>query len=268
MAFLEKITAAEMTAPLSLARCPLGRVVVFSAPRPGKQTANEDSALVMAISRYTGLLAVADGLGGLPAGDQASQLALDSLIQAMEPCDASNASLRECILDGIESANRQIMRQGGGGATTLAVVEVSGEVMRPYHVGDAMVVVCGQRGKLKLQTVAHAPVAYAVEAGVIDEDQAMVHEDRHLVSNVVGAEDMRMEVGAGLRLALRDTVVIASDGLFDNMTVPEVVEVVRAGPLEQAMATLVETCLQRMADGHTEHPGKPDDLSIILYRPV
>lgn len=265
MAFVHKLLAADMSEPLVLDEFGPGRLVVYSARRPGKQTSNEDSALVLGLGKSAGLLMVADGLGGLPAGDQASGLAVNALAKALSGCESA-ANLRECILDGIENANRKILKQGGGGATTLAAVEISGRVIRPYHVGDSMVVVCGQRGRLKLQTMAHAPVAYAVEAGVIDEDQAMLHEDRHLVSNVVGAEDMRMEVGAELRLADRDTLVIASDGLFDNMTVPEIVETVRIGPLAKAMTALVETCRERMREGHTEHPGKPDDLSILLFR--
>lgn len=267
MAFVQKILATDMNEPLALVDFPLGQLVVYSARRPGKQSANEDAALVMAVGRNAGLFMVADGLGGLPAGDQASALAVSSLEKQLAACDPAAINLRDCILNGIETANRRILAQGGGGATTLAAVEINGRVIRPYHVGDSMVVVCGQRGRLKLQTMAHAPVAYALEAGVIDEDQAMAHEDRHLVSNVVGAEDMRMEIGAELELADRDTLVIASDGLFDNMTVPEVTEVVRAGPLKKAVTALVSICCSRMTEGHTEHPGKLDDLTIMAYRP-
>jgi serine/threonine protein phosphatase PrpC len=109
-------------------------------------------------------------------------------------------------------------------------------------------------------------VGYAVEAGLLDHREAMHHEDRHLISNMVGAPDMRIEVGSLVRIAPRDTLVIASDGLFDNLHLEEIVQLVRRGPLAEVGALLLHTCQQRMAEPMADHPSKPDDLSFILFR--
>jgi serine/threonine protein phosphatase PrpC len=129
-----------------------------------------------------------------------------------------------------------------------------------------MIVVCGQRGKLKYQSVPHSPVGYAEASGMIDEDAAMFHADRHLVSNMVGMADMRLEVGPLVPLARYDTVVVGSDGLFDNLFVSEIIEHVRAGPLARAAQRLLATCRERMRQVDTDHPHKPDDLAFILFR--
>ena len=121
-------------------------------------------------------------------------------------------SLRAAILDGLERANQRVLELGIGAATTLAVAEIAGTTLRPYHVGDSSILVVGQRGKMKLQTMLHSPTGYAVEAGLLDEADALHHEERHLISNMVGAVDMRIEVGSAIRLALRDTVLLATDG--------------------------------------------------------
>ena len=56
------------------------------------------------------------------------------------------------------------------------------------------------------------------------------------VSNVLGASDMRIEVGSQRRIAPRDTLLIASDGLSDNLHTEEIVALLRTGPLDAACA--------------------------------
>jgi serine/threonine protein phosphatase PrpC len=124
----------------------------------------------------------------------------------------------------------------------------------------------GQRRKVKLQTVSHSPVGYAVEAGLIDEHEAMHHDERHVVSNMVGAVDMRIEVGSPIRLAPRDTALLATDGLFDNLNPAEVVDIVRAGPLDRAANDLAARAAERMRTPDAKHASKPDDLTFVLYR--
>lgn len=68
-------------------------------------------------------------------------------------------------------------------------------------------------------------------------------------------------------MAPRDTLIIASDGLFDNLLPDEIVEAVRSGPLEEAIGGLIETAQQRMAAQEGTAPCKPDDLTVIAYRP-
>jgi serine/threonine protein phosphatase PrpC len=87
-----------------------------------------------------------------------------------------------------------------------------------------------------------------------------------VVSNAVGAADMRIEIGSRLELAPLDTLLVATDGLTDNLLMSEVVEAIRARPLDVVAAELVELCRRRMASTGGEAPSKPDDLTFILFR--
>ena len=78
---------------------------------------------------------------------------------------------------------------------------------------------------------------------------------------------MRVEIGPRIQLAARDTVVIASDGLFDNLQVDEIINIVRTGPLPLAAENLVAICRTRMTQFSEVRPHKPDDLGFILFRP-
>jgi len=242
-----------------------GCAAIFSARSPEREGPNQDGAAVASLGRASALLAVADGLGGQPGGASASELAL-SRLRDVASATVEGTSARGAILDAIEAANRAVLDRGIGAATTLAVAEISDGHLRPYHVGDSAILVVGQRGKLKLQTLSHSPVGYAVESGLLDADEALHHEERHIVSNMVGAPDMRIEVGSALALAPRDTVLLATDGLMDNLGLAEIVEIVRRGPLERAARRLAELCDERMRRPLEGQPSKPDDVTFVLFR--
>ena len=153
-----------------------------------------------------------------------------------------------------------------GAATTFTVVTIEGRIARAYQIGDSEGLIFGQRGLLRLQTPVQSPTGLAVEAGFLNEREALGHRDRHLVSNFLGTTDMSIDIGAEVELQARDTIVIASDGLMDNVLVGEISERVRTGPLDKAADAVIALARRRMNGTAVEQPSKPDDLSIILFR--
>ena len=173
-----------------------GSVAVLSARKPEKTTANQDAAAVVAAGENAAVLIVADGCGGMANGEQAARIAIDCLTNHIAAAAAAGESLRTAILDAVEQANRQIIDLKNGAGATLAVVQIENGEARPYHIGDAQIVMVGGRGKVKLLTTSHSPVGYAMEAGMLEEQEALDHEERHLVSNYLGSEAMHVEVGS------------------------------------------------------------------------
>ncbi|MCA9263171.1 MAG: serine/threonine-protein phosphatase [Planctomycetales bacterium] len=247
---------------------PGGEVALFSRRSPGKETGNQDAAGIFPLTPTTGILMVADGCGGMTGGQIAARFAVEAMQEVVRQSAGSELPPRAIILDGFEKANESIRELGTGAATTTAIVEVdaTGPTIRPYHAGDSSILLVGSRGKVKLLTRSHSPVGYAVEAGVISAEEAIYHEQLHLVSNVLGSEDTHIEVGAQRLMAARDTLLIASDGVFDNLHLDEVVALIRKGSLPQAARSLADAALQRMENPSSSQPSKPDDLTFILYR--
>jgi len=242
-------------------------VCIYTCKQPDKTSGNEDSAAIIPSGNDAGVLVVADGLGGLAGGDKASATVVNMINDAVKK-QLDSTSLRGSILDGIEQANKTILAMGTGSATTIIAVEVNDKTVRSFHAGDSMALIVGQRGKVKYQTISHSPIGYAMESGFMEEDEAMTHDERHLVSNVVGAADLRLELGPLLKLAKRDTLLLGSDGLFDNLTIDEIIEIIRCGPLRQCADELVKACNERMSGNLDNVLSKPDDMTFILYRPV
>lgn len=256
----------EMKAPETISLA-CGTLCIHSAPGPGLERSNEDGALLLTLDDDRLVLALADGAGGYRGSQQVAGIALGALARHLERAEREEERIRDAILDGIEAANRILVRRGIGAATTLAVAQIHGRRVRTCHVGDSQILLTGQRGRVKLLTVPHSPTGYAVEAGWLGEGEALQHEDRHLISNLVGREDMHVEVRSEQPIAPRDTLLLGSDGLFDNVRIEEIVEIVRAGPLASATRHLVRASRRRMSGVAASQPAHPDDLTVLLYRP-
>lgn len=243
-----------------------GSMVAFTARAPDKDSENEDTVAVIPWGPQAAVLVVADGAGGLPAGKRASMTAVTSLIESLAVALSETMLLRTAIINGIEAANEAVKALANGSATTMTVVTIEGLLARSYQIGDSEAMIVGQRGRIRLQTTAHSPTGFAVEAGFLDEREALHHEERHLVSNFLGTNEMRIDVGMALELQARDTILLASDGLTDNVHIDEIIEHIRKGPLLAAARAVVDLAGERMASSNAKDPSKPDDLSLILYR--
>ena len=245
-----------------------GNLVAYTCKSPDKETENEDTVAIIPWGPQAAVLVVADGAGGLPGGKRASTTAVETLARSLQVAVEKTMLLRTAVLNGIEAANDAVRDIGNGSATTLCIMTIEGRTTRSYQIGDSEALVVGQRGLIKSQTTAHSPTGFAVEAGFLDHRDALHHAERHLVSNFIGASDMTIDVGAAVELAARDTIVIASDGLTDNLHVEEIVELTRKGPLDKALDGLVARAHARMASDAAGQPSKPDDLSVIVFRKV
>lgn len=242
-----------------------GSAVVYTGPaEPASQ--NQDSAAILELDESRVVFVVADGMGGGPAGAAASGSAVEAIIRCVIASEERQLNLRSGILDGFEAAQDQVQQLTAGAATTLLVVEVVQGSVRAYHAGDSGACVFGRGGRLKLATDFHSPVGYAVKSGLLDEDDALDHQDRHIVSNIIGMPDMTVEVGSPLALARYDTLVLGSDGLFDNLYPQELIDWMRHGDLLTTTSQLQHQVSQRMQQPQPGVPSKLDDLTVLTYR--
>jgi hypothetical protein len=171
-----------------------------------------------------------------------------------------------CGVDLVWLSSHQAAHRSGLAGSTLAAVEVNTDTIRPYHIGDTEILVVGQRGKLKFQSISHSLVGMGVEAGLIAKEDALHHDHRHIILNAIGSAEMRIELGAPLALDRFDTLLLASDGLTDNLKIDEIIEIIRNGPLDQAVIKLAALAQKRMSEPDSGHPSKPDDLTLLAYR--
>jgi serine/threonine protein phosphatase PrpC len=243
-----------------------GTLVAYTNRSPDKETDNEDTVAAITYGPEAVVLVVADGVGGLPGGRRASRTAVRKLAGSLHEAMTETMLLRTAILNGIEAANQSVLDIGNGSATTMTVVTIEGLTARTYQVGDSEAIIVGQRGRIKSQTMVHSPTGFAVEAGFLDKREALHHEERHLVSNFIGTNDMRIDIGPEVKLKPRDTVLVATDGLTDNIHIDDVIDIMRKGPLGKAIESMTRLARHRMINESKLQPSKPDDLSVIIFR--
>lgn len=243
-------------------------VAVASLRGPGKDE-NEDGALVVDLGEGGIALAVADGMGGMSHGALAAKLTLGALESTLAS-RAPGSSRRAAIVEGIERAHVEVLTHCDGGGATLVAAVLTGAEAQIVHSGDAEALVIGGGGKLRHRTVPHSPVGYAQAAGLLTEAEALIHPERHVVSSGVGVEGIEIQVGPKVATRVRDTVLLASDGLFDNVVEGEVLEIAPRGTPEDAAERLIELARGRMlASLDSMDPldlGKPDDLTLVVAR--
>ena len=212
---------------------------------------------VIPVDDETTILVVADGLGGMPAGEQASQIVVECLIASTSD---TRLSLREAILNGVDEANKTILDMKTGSGTTVSIAELSENKLRTYHAGDSLILLTTNHGNVKYLSLSHSPIGYAQICGALNEKQAMMHPERNLISNYIGCNDMHINVGPIIELAPNDTIILSSDALSDNLYEEEICEFIRKGPLLDGIKELIVQCNLNMR----EPTARPIDVATLM----
>lgn len=244
---------------------PLGEVVVRLACGPERPPGRpgEDAAAVIDCGPDALVLAVADGMGGQRGGAKASKLAVETLRDLVGPESAGVSD----VVAAYDEAQARTLGKRGAGATTMVVAHIDADGVRLFNVGDSEGILLNQGGRIKARTTAQSPVGYLAAAGALTPDEALLHDYRHLLSSAIGIDAMRLEVCPRAKASRRDTLVMGSDGMFDNVFEHEILEVIRTRDLDKAATELAALVAQRMVPG-AGPPSKPDDMSFVLFRPA
>lgn len=128
------------------------------------------------------------------------------------------------------------------------------------HIGDSKLVVICDRGKLKYETIGHDIFELSTDSGLIDYINSEVEVPSHVVTNMVGNPYFRMDVSTKMELAPNDTVVIGSDGVFDNISLEELCENCRTSTLLYLAENIRKKCAERMTETNSDSSYKADDL--------
>ena len=178
----------------------------------GGRSNNEDVYLVKAVGNRL-LLCVADGLGGVAAGELASAEAKNTLeavfADTQEPFDLPAA---------VENANTAILalqkRTGKQMKTTVAAVYIDENTVNCTHVGDSRIYLFAENG-ICYQSVDHSASQMAVIMGKITVDEIRSHEDRNLLTKTLGGSEVCSPENAVFPLREVRAALLCSDGFWE-----------------------------------------------------
>jgi serine/threonine protein phosphatase PrpC len=173
---------------------------------------NEDTA-----HAGTRLIAVADGMGGLPAGEVASEIAIRALA-ALEWAPAGDDPV--AALNGaVETANLQIRAaveadpERDGMGTTITAVLLADTLLTVAHVGDSRCYLL-RDATLRRLTRDDTLVQALVDQGVLTPAEARRHPQRSLVTRAVQGAGLAPTIDT-VPAAVGDRLLLCSDGLSD-----------------------------------------------------
>lgn len=217
---------------------------------------NEDLA-------YAGqrLFVLADGMGGPPAGDLASEIMIDTL-KSLDSAEVETGyDALVALRDGVDAANRAIAaaaqddpsRQGMGTTVTGLLLGEDG-TLGMVHVGDSRGYLF-RDGVLTQITIDDTYVQMLIDQGALDPAEARYHPQRAIVTQAVqgGIFEPHCTI---LQPVPGDRYLLCSDGLSDVIT---------DETIETALGTYADSleCGQRLIK-ITLSAGAPDNVTVVL----
>lgn len=201
------------------------------------------------------LFAVADGMGGECFGEKAAFTAVKGFLNIRS---AEKERIESCISAINEEICQCREEYGCRIGTTFAMVAVEGARVVVANAGDSRVYLF--RGKeLKKISNDNTLVARLVREGIITPEEALVHPQRHMITQFLGINAAEGQIRPTFRegtLTDGDIYLICSDGLTDMVSDSEIAAVLsRRTALPDKVNLLFSTAMRA---------GGEDNITIVL----
>jgi protein phosphatase len=217
---------------------------------------NEDRYLMRVLPDASVILAVADGMGGEPAGDVAAEI----MTRKFEGLEVVPGSRERQLSHLVREADQELLammekdpalqRMG----TTVTAAWVDRNTAYWVHVGDCRLYLL--RRKALVQVTSDQNLAqFLVEEGEITAREAKTHRLRHALTQCVGHGECRPDTGRFDALA-GDLLFLATDGLHDKLLDEDLAQLLSSGmTLESKSTSLIQAAL---------HAGGSDNITVVI----
>jgi serine/threonine protein phosphatase PrpC len=140
----------------------------------------------------------------------------------------------DSVVSSRQAVNKALLQDGSGGGTTISVVVIQCPEATSHHVGGSVALIVSGDGRIKVETIPHSIIGVVLSKGELDDKMAMHHAFRHVMQNIIGMPGMWVETAELTQFDNLDTVILASDVLWDNLYRDEAVGQVVHPSLEEA----------------------------------
>jgi serine/threonine protein phosphatase PrpC len=189
------------------------------------------------------LLAVFDGVGGERGGETASKIAAQTMDEYNNGCFTKN------IMDYIYEVNFRISTNTNRKmATTYAAVSIEDNIYHFSNIGDSKGYLC-RNGKLRKMTKDHNTVQLLVEEGLLTEEQAKKHPQRHVIYQALGMQEEDIEpepyISEKQNAQEGDLLLLCTDGVTDMITEAEIEEILLDKMIQNKAKIIVDRAMEK-----------------------
>jgi serine/threonine protein phosphatase PrpC len=225
-----------------------------------KRTNNEDS---FGYDVATQLFVVCDGMGGMAAGEVASNTAVNKLLHFFSDHATSPAAVEERLYQAIVHANQEVCALSRsndelrGMGTTLVTACLDGRKIVIGNVGDSRAYFIRDGGCVQI-TQDHSYLAEQVRNGTMTVDDAGASPLQSLITRAIGTSESVEPDLFSAALEPGDIVLLTTDGLTRYADADAIAKIVLANPeLQQACQMLIDTAKEQ---------GAVDNVTCLLLR--
>ncbi|MEO2030675.1 MAG: protein phosphatase 2C domain-containing protein [Planctomycetaceae bacterium] len=218
------------------------------------------------------LMLVADGVGGNAAGERASSLALESVIQYLlnamhwmfRPEDEREASFVDDLKSALSFTQERIQHAAesapydDGMGTTITMAYVVWPHIYLVHAGDSRAYLY-RNGDLTLLTHDQTFAQELADAGVLQPEQIPASPLKHVLSSLVGCDPAQLNPRVyRAELALNDTLLLCTDGLTRHLNESGIAAILRS---DESASTSCRKLIESANDA-----GGQDNTTVIVAR--
>ncbi len=209
------------------------------------------------------LLLIADGMGGHNGGETASRMAAQIVRDAFLHSDVSDpeALLIDAFTESHQSILQHALRSSelAGMGTTCTAAILRGARLTVGHIGDCRLYLI-REGAARPLTDDHTVAGHLLKSGLINAEQARVHENRNVLTSALGAECASPAadfINVPTPLRMGDVLLLCSDGLHGLVQEREMASTTHEFELRDAVRRLVNLAKTR---------GGPDNITLQLLK--
>ena len=231
-----------------------------------KRSANQDSFRSgMLTKENIAWAVVCDGMGGMAAGNIASEQAVEVISKALEQNLSPKSSSKfifNLLKTSVDSANATVFDMASknvelrGMGTTVVSFVVKDNIAHLIHAGDSRAYIF-QNDELLQITTDHSVVQTMVESGQITQDEAEHHPNKNIITRAVGVAPSIETDMSELSLGSGDIILLCTDGLTNCVDA------------ELIKNTIIDTEFSVLADKLVDlanQNGGNDNITVVAFK--
>ncbi len=219
-----------------------------------KRKSNEDRYLIKIVSEIS-ILAVADGVGGLPGGEIAAQIVIDTFQKHVFSETDLKTDLKTVLLKaekGILQKIKENPKLEGMGTTLTAVALYHSKVFW-IHIGDSRLYLLRNK-KIKQITKDHTFIQDLIDDGTLSPEQSDKHPLRNMLDQCLGCDDIEPDSGL-FKVKRNDQLLLCTDGLTTHLPDSQIESVMAINSIQAAGKQLIEEALKM---------GGSDNVTVVV----
>ena len=227
-----------------------------------KRNTNQDFVYVSEgkVGNLPNILIVADGMGGHKAGEVASELAVNAVLESIKGNKKKDKIT--IIEQAIAAANEKVLEVANsdekckGMGTTIVVATVVDNNLYVANVGDSRLYLIEE--DIKQITRDHSLVQEMVSIGELDKESAKTHSRKNVITRAVGVEKKLMADFFEVEVSKNTKILLCSDGLSNMVDDNELESIIKESigeGLEGTVHKLIEVA---------NNNGGLDNIAVVL----